>query len=529
MSQPRVNIGSEQLSGTLWSSIEIRQALNQHWRCTIVLRNTPDRRPAVESLIGQPLRISTFSLDGSENVMFLGTVTSASLTYEVSGSYGAVVDATSSTWKMQQGTRHAYYRKVTAQSAVQTVLSRNGLSLGGQMPGGPELSYVQMDESDFQFFLRLVDDVEAWFRPSLTDASSIEVETSFPSGPTVQWRQGEYGLLEWSARGRLQPLLTEGAHYDFQQMQSQSLAGISSSPGFYGGAAARMVSAVESQGSSLSSSWIADRNRAATLPDYQQRLEREARRALASAVVCAGISREPRIRAGDTLTVAGLTDVNATYGVTECIHRWTPKGYENEFTATPAQHWSQPERPLRPRVDGLYPARVVDNHDPHNQGRVRVSFWWQDDSQTTWVRLLSAYAGADRGLLIFPEIGDEVLVAFEEGDAERPYVLGSVWNGVQQPPSEGYWMAGARNGAEFQNNDVKRLVTKSGHRITIVDTKGQETITLATPKGARLTLTEKANETGRPAIVLETCGDMIFSAPHGRIHFHSATNSRQVG
>lgn len=529
MSQPHISIGSEPISGTLWSNIEVRQVLNDHWRCRIDLRSTPDQRPDIESLIGQTIKVSTFSIDGSEFVTFAGTVIGASLIYEITGSYGAVVEAASSTWKLQQEPRHAYYKKVTAQSAAQTALSRSGLSLSGSMPAGPELSYAQSNESDFQFFLRLVDDVEAWFRPAVAGSpTAVDVETSFQSGPTLQWRQGEYGLLEWTASGRLHPLLTQGAQYDFQPMMSQSPHGVSSDPGFTGGAS-KMVSAVKSAGSSLPASWVADRNRAATLSDYQQRLERESRRALASTVRCQGVSREPQVRAGDTVTIAGLPDVNATYGVTECIHRWSPKGYENRFTATPAQKWSQEQRPQRPRMEGLYPARVVDNYDPHNQGRIRISYWWQDDSETTWVRLLTPYAGADRGILFYPEVGDEVLVAFEEGDAERPYALGCVWNGVQQPPSEGYWEAGATNGSEFQANNVKRIVTKSGHRITIVDTQGQETITLATPKSARFTLTEKANETSRPAIVMETQGDMIFSAPHGRIHFQSATASREIG
>ena len=62
------------------------------------------------------------------------------------------------------------------------------------------------------------------------------------------------------------------------------------------------------------------------------------------------------------------------------------------------------------------PPRVVDNHDPHNQGRIRVQYYWQEDGQSTWVRLLTPHAGAGRGTLFLPELGDEVLVTFEEGD-----------------------------------------------------------------------------------------------------------------
>ena len=116
---------------------------------------------------------------------------------------------------------------------------------------------------------------------------------------------------------------------------------------------------------------------------------------------------------------------------------------------------------------------MVANHDPHNQGRVRVRYWWQEANESAWVRLLTAHAGAGRGLLFYPELGDEVLVTFEEGDAERPYVVGSAWNGVHQPPAAGFHQPGETNGSEFAQNNIKRIVTKSGHRITLVDTPGK--------------------------------------------------------
>ena len=290
-----------------------------------------------------------------------------------------------------------------------------------------------------------------------------------------------------------------------------------------------MVAAARQSGMSLRATDVQDSHRAVTLDGRKRGLELESRRALASAVLFKGVSRNVLVRAGDKLTVLGLPGADGEYGVIDCVHHWTTQGYRNSFTAAVAVRWFAPRKLERPRIDGLFPARVVVNHDPHNQGRIQVQYLWQSGSETTWVRLLTANAGADRGFLFLPEVGDEVSIAFEEGDAERPYIVGSVWNGVQQPPSEGYWAPGEKNGSEFADNDIKRIVTKSGIRITMVDKPGKETITLASPSSTRLTLTENATETGRPAIVLESQGDILFSAPSGRIHFRSATNSRQVG
>ena len=92
-------------------------------------------------------------------------------------------------------------------------------------------------------------------------------------------------------------------------------------------------------------------------------------------------------------------------------------------------------------------------------------------------------------------------------------MVGSAWNGVHQPPASGFHQPGEINGSEFVANNIKRIVTKSGHRITLVDTPGKETISLTTPRSTRLMLTEDHQDTGRPAIVLESLGDMILAAP----------------
>lgn len=529
MQTPYISLGSEQLSSALLSTVEVRQALNDHWTCRVVLRDTPDRRPPVEDYAGKELKISTTDLDGTETVIFQGFVRNMRLIYEISGSWGAELEAVSATWKMAQGTRLKYFRQQTAQAAAQSVVSAAGLSQSGTMPAGAHLSYVQWDETDYSFFSRLVDDTEAWFRPEVSGGSGVEVQTAFQSGTTVNWREGEYGLLEWVTQGSLQPITASGANYDPQTMMSTVAGGTSSSMTWYGNAAEQMVSAAQDASGAMSSTWV-DRHRAATLADLTARMQREARRGLANIVRCSGISRNPKVRAGDTLQVTGLPGVDATYGVIQVQHSWTVQGYENHFIATPAQRWSPAQRPPRPMLDGIYPARVVDNHDSHNQGRIRIQYYWQEDGQSTWVRLLTPHAGAGRGTLFLPELGDEVLVTFEDGDAERPHVVGSAWNGVHQPPTTGFHQPGETNGSEFAANNIKRIVTKSGHRITLIDTPGKETISISTPTSSRLMLTESHADTGgRPAIVLETLGDIVMAAPNGRIHHQSMYHSADVG
>ena len=74
------------------------------------------------------------------------------------------------------------------------------------------------------------------------------------------------------------------------------------------------------------------------------------------------------------------------------------------------------------------------SNDPKQMGRLRVQFFWQEDGPAHWARMISPHAGPDRGFMMMPEVGDEVGVMFEDGDPERPVIVGSLWNAVQQAP-----------------------------------------------------------------------------------------------
>jgi len=132
---------------------------------------------------------------------------------------------------------------------------------------------------------------------------------------------------------------------------------------------------------------------------------------------------------------------------------------------------------------GVFPALVLDIKDPDGQGRVKVTLPWSPDAQggryEAWARLATLFGGNNRGSWFVPDVDDEVLVAFEQGDARRPYVLGGLWNGRDQPP-ESMDKAG--------NNDKKVLRSRNGVKVTLDDQDGQEKLILETPGGQKITL-----------------------------------------
>jgi uncharacterized protein involved in type VI secretion and phage assembly len=126
------------------------------------------------------------------------------------------------------------------------------------------------------------------------------------------------------------------------------------------------------------------------------------------------------------------------------------------------------------RFSGVAIAIVTNNKDPDGLGRVKVKLpWLGDQVESDWARVVTAMAGAGRGLYCLPEVDDEVLVAFEQGRPDSLYVLGGLWNGKDKPPE---------TNADGKNN-VRALKSRSGHVIRLTDTQGEEKIEIIDKTG----------------------------------------------
>jgi len=142
--------------------------------------------------------------------------------------------------------------------------------------------------------------------------------------------------------------------------------------------------------------------------------------------------------------------------------------------ALPQAHW--PPRP-KPRVGGVCTATVV-GPGPMNIdkfGRVQVNFPWDRSAkgESCWVRVAQSWAGNGWGACFWPRVGHEVVVAFEEGDPDRPVIVGSVYNGRNMPPfamPDNMYIAGWKS--LTQGGDPGR----NYHQILMSDEKGAEIV-----------------------------------------------------
>jgi hypothetical protein len=522
----KILVGGEQLESSLSSRqgtvnrVEVIKELNRHSWCEIELTQTAGSRPPIDQWIGRPISLESTA---SGVKLFVGFVFDVKLTYQTSGSFGVVIKALSVSYKLDLAPRYRYYGPLAVSGVAQQMAGDGGINIAVKGGGTAPLDLVQWGETDWHFLWRLCDDFGIYL-VATDDGARID-EGFSETGPDLEWRSDQdNGLVEFSVGGSLGAAYMDGCHYDFSTSKSEAFQQVSQDPTL-SGAVDTFTSAVKQQAKSvLKPGYKSWRNRVKSIGDYQTSLQQEAEWSVGSRLACGGVSRCESLSPGQSVQVKGVIDGEGKYNIARVVHLWGPEGYTNQFNCSPWTKYRSHPHPSRPSVAGVHSARVIDIDDPQRQGQVQVQYYWQEQGQTTWIRHLTPYAGADRGVFFRPEVGDEVLIAFEEGDPERPVILGSAWNMSDAIPNEDFW------GGETHNNDVKRIVTKSGHRISFIDKQGEEAIGIATPTHAKLVLHEKAAETGRPAIVMNVDnGDLIFNAPNGRIHFHSKYWSREVG
>lgn len=153
------------------------------------------------------------------------------------------------------------------------------------------------------------------------------------------------------------------------------------------------------------------------------------------------------------------------------------------------------------RFYGMVVGIVTNNQDPDEMHRVKVQFPWLDPGyESNWARVVSPMAGNNRGVYFLPEVGDEVVAAFQHGNIDHPYVLGSVWNGKDVAPESN----------RDKENNMRSIRSRSGHLVRLNDTAGGEAI-------------EIVDKTGKNKIVIKTSDNSVTVEARGDITIHSVT------
>jgi phage protein D len=202
---------------------------------------------------------------------------------------------------------------------------------------------------------------------------------------------------------------------------------------------------------------------------------------------------DARLTAGTTVDISGVGErFGGKYTLTEAIHvirartgyhthlrvsGGARRGFIDLTAGEPGTNW---------RNSVVVGVVTSNSGDPQGLGRVRVKYPALDDEhEGWWARIAAPSAGANRGLLMLPVVGDEVLLAFEHGDDEHPYIIGAVWNGQAQPQTL------VHDDGSFALRSDHQLIAEAAEQISI---KGDDVVALEAGKdmtvkaGAKLTV-----------------------------------------
>jgi uncharacterized protein involved in type VI secretion and phage assembly len=149
------------------------------------------------------------------------------------------------------------------------------------------------------------------------------------------------------------------------------------------------------------------------------------------------------------------------------------------------------------RIPGVITGVVKSFDDPQGQGRIELAFPSLPDGQESgWAPVAVPLAGKSRGMYFMPEKEDEVLVAFERGDFDHPYIVGYLWNGVDVPPETDpenrIIFTPGKHTLRFEDKNKKIILqSAAGHQIVIDDSA--KTLTLSTKGGQSIVMDDGQN------------------------------------
>jgi uncharacterized protein involved in type VI secretion and phage assembly len=329
------------------------------------------------------------------------------------------------------------YQNMSSDDIASKVADRAGLDTGTIDAAGDVHDFVQQNnETDWEFLWRLARRID--YEVGVADGALNFQQAGSDGGdqpPTLRW-----GEDLWTFR----PRVTGVQQVDEVVVRSWDPASkdVIESRQSAGTPDAEIGIDRGDVGSSLGGGSMTMADRPVLSSDEADALATSMASRLANAYVEAeGTCRgDPALCAGVRVQIDGVGQLYGgvyTLSATSHVYR-VGQGYETRFAVT--------GRSPRSLVDLLNPAPVerwggsvvvgivTQNSDPDGMGRVRVRYpALGDDIEGWWARIAAPAAGSERGLLMMPVAGDEVLVAFEHGDVRRPYVLGALWNGSDTP------------------------------------------------------------------------------------------------
>lgn len=500
-------------------AVHLEQPCDNHHSLKVTIRHSGAVRADSEfedistytALVGKSITLKLTPIgqlvDASRKLEFIGVIT----TVELQQAFGEInvvnILAHSPTVALDSAPRSRVWEQAANASAMVTaILSDYPVSQGriraDKIPAATgslntEIeSRIQYNETDYRFIKRIASDVGCF---AFYDGKMFHVDKaqSGNTNETLKWREtlGSFTVGLGTA-----PVKFSGQVWD----------PVSKSPitGEVDRSALRVATSDLSRASFTASEelyptlGLAPAVKLASQAGVDQALTRRVEGSAGNMIACRGFSIVPAVACGSRIRVEGLGDLDGDYWIKSVTHIVDDGGkYHNNFDCTPTELALPPQQPEDHPFRYIQTGVVTDNQDPENLGRIKVRLsWHRSDEETGYMRCMTFDGGKSRGWFALPEVGDEVLVAYERGNPDAPIVLGCMYNKKDTPPM------GSSDCLASGAVTKKVLRTRLGNQILLVDEDGKESIAITQKDGTNTILLTMDG----PAITIESSGDITL-------------------
>ncbi len=485
--QSTTNIFIDGKEITAYKHLELQQNIDDHHLLELVCRMDvlEDLSQALgessKNYLGETITLQVSSLDNFASyrtLEFKGIVTQVKTIkgHEAGQGDSIVIKAQSPTFIADDGPNYASHNDVSLSEILDKTFGgydSSKLELLIQPNNNSPLHYsVQHKESAYDYASRLAAQYGEWF---YYNGSKLVFGT-----PDVEELELKYGLdlKEYHLN-----LLPQSHNYKYfatdyllDEVHEKDAKEITAGANGYSGFVSNKANSIYNKETKV---WHNLYNDPQAKQRFDSSVELQKKAIEIKQVQVTGVSDNPGVKLGSIVKIEG-----GAYRVTSITHTNNENGnYQNRFEGITSEFDAYPNTNIDafPKSDSQT-AVVMENADPDGLGRIRVQFPWQkaEGEMTPWIRMVTPHAGGDKGFHFIPETGEEVLVGFEGGNAEHPYMMGSLYNGNGK--------AGV-----FQNeaNDIKAIKTRSGNEFLLNDEEGSIKVTDA--DGSSLFLDGKGN------------------------------------
>lgn len=496
--QIKIEIAGETL--TRFSKLVIDQKVHTHHRFSL-LQPLPKEFVSqaidkAQGYIGQAIKITInpSNMMTASPLTFNGIITEAQMVRTAGASGGIIINGFSPTILLEGTPNTKSYTDMSLADIVQEVTgnySADSLKPAVSVQKDASLPYtVQYSESDFSFLCRIAQKKGQWFY-----FNGEELVFGKPKSKNFTLEYGR-SLHSFNIEMRAKSLGFEYVGYDPSNGETQRASSSEANYQPEGYSKSVFESSKKLFPNSSTMLYFHSLEEGNSKTHLTDRVTTQLQSRAADLVTAKGDSDETGLRIGDVINIKepafsltgnlldGLQEQNfGSYIITDIMHICDESGnYHNTFDAVPDTVVSPPYGNVHSfPVAESQPATVISNDDPAGLGRIQVAFAWQKDSgaNTPWIRMTNPHSGGGKGFYFIPEVGEEVLVGFEGGNAEKPFVLGAMYNGS------------ALSEYHTSGNDKKVIQTRSGTKVIMNDAEGS--IFIEDPSGNTWLMDGKGN------------------------------------